>query len=60
MRVDEKGARELEKLVALPTEGHAKTAPRYKVAFVVWTAVFPAVLVLSSYYGQWIPHSKGA
>ena len=46
MRLDEKGARELERLVALPTGGHAKTAPRYKVAFVVWTAVFPTVLVL--------------
>ena len=47
MGVDEKGARELERLVALPIEDHANPAPRYKVALIVWLAVFPSVLVVS-------------
>ncbi len=25
------------------SEGHAKTAPRYKTAFIVWLAIFPTV-----------------
>jgi len=47
MEVDEKSARELERLFALPIEDHAAAPPRYKVAFVVWVAVFPSVLVVS-------------
>lgn len=32
----------------LPAEGHTRTAPRYKVTFVVWTAIFPTVFILST------------
>ena len=38
----------IETSVTLPAEGHTKTAPKYKVTFVVWTAIFPTVLVLST------------
>lgn len=38
----------LETWFTLPAEGHTKTAPRYKTAFVIWVAVFPTVLVLSA------------
>lgn len=38
----------------LAAEGHTKTAPRYKVTFVVWTAIFPTVLVLSTLL-SWVP-----
>ncbi len=38
----------------LPAEGHTKTAPRHKATFVVWTAVFPTVLVLSALL-SWAP-----
>ncbi len=37
----------LETWFTLPGDGHTKTAPRYKTAFVVWIAIFPTVLVLS-------------
>ena len=36
----------LETWFTLPAEGHAKTAPRHKTAFVIWLAIFPMVLVL--------------
>ncbi len=38
----------VETSFTLPAEGHTKTAPKYKVTFVVWTAIFPTVLVLST------------
>ena len=47
MGADERGARELERLFALPVESHPAPPPTYKVAFVVWAAVFPTVLVIS-------------
>ena len=31
-----------------PAESHTKTAPKRKVTLVVWTAIFPTVLVLST------------
>ena len=31
-----------------PAESHTKTAPKHKVTLVVWTAIFPTVLVLST------------
>ncbi len=31
-----------------PAESRPKTAPKHKVAFVVWTAIFPTVLFLST------------
>ncbi len=42
----------LETWFTLPAEGHAKTAPRYKTAFVVWLAIFPMVLVLLTLLSQ--------
>ena len=44
----------LETWFTLPAEGHTKTAPRYKITFVVWTAIFPTVLVLSALL-SWLP-----
>ena len=45
---------ELETRVTRPAEGHTKAPPRYKVAFIVWTAIFPTVLVLSTLL-SWLP-----
>ncbi len=45
---------ELETRVTQPAKGPTKTPPRYKVAFVVWTAIFPTVLVLSALLA-WLP-----
>ena len=47
MGVDENGSRELERLFALPAGTYSAPPPRYKVAFVVWLAVFPAGLAIS-------------
>jgi len=41
------------------TEGQAKTAPRYKTAFIVWLAVFPTInvfLILLSQLPFELPH----
>ncbi len=46
--MNEKGTRELEEVFELPAESHARAAPRHRVVFVVWTAVFPSVLAVSS------------
>ncbi len=39
---------------ARSTDGHADVPPRHKVAFVVWTAMFPTVLFLSTLLA-WLP-----
>ena len=38
----------LTELETRSQEGHSKAPPRYKVTFVVWTAIFPTVLFLST------------
>ena len=47
MGADERRAGELERFFALPADAHAAPPPTYKVAFIVWVAVFPTVLVIS-------------
>ena len=44
----------LETQVTRPAQGHSKAPPRYKITFVVWTAIFPTVLVLATLL-SWLP-----
>ncbi len=45
---------ELETQATRQSGGDANVPPRYKVTFVVWTAIFPTVLVLSTLL-SWLP-----
>ncbi len=38
----------LEAWFTLPADGHTKVAPKYRTAVVVWIAIFPTVLLLST------------
>ena len=42
----------------LAADGHTRTAPKHKVTFVIWTAIFPTVLVLSTAL-SWLPFEMG-
>ena len=44
----------LETWFTLPAAGRTKAAPRYKSTFVIWTAIFPTVFVLSALL-SWLP-----
>lgn len=44
----------LEAWLSLSAESRTNKAPRYKTAFVIWTAVFPTVFVVSTLL-SWLP-----
>ena len=44
----------VETSITLTGDGDTRTAPKYKVAFVIWIAIFPTVLVLSTVL-SWLP-----